>query len=146
MKTNLATGAILLLPLVLTIIILTKVINLLTHPFLELTETWLMHFGFFHHTIGFDKNHMFLIVISKALILLALVAVIILLGVLGRYLLWDRLFSQFNQALEKIPYINKIYQASREVSHSLFSPTSTSFSRAVYLPLFHKVESGASDL
>ena len=111
----------------LTVMIVTYVINFLTRPFLELAETLIARSGFLNSTLLVTLT-------SKGLILILLFGFILLIGLLGRHFILDRLIRLGDRLFERIPYVNKIYKASREVIHCLFFPTSTSFTQVVYIP------------
>ena len=76
--------------------------------------------------------------ISEVLILLLLLGFTLLIGFLGKQFLLDSLFRLGDRFLKQIPYVNKIYTASQDVVHSLFSSSSRSFSKVVYVPFPHQ--------
>ena len=138
MKKSFSTGLAIFLPILLTLMIVAFVINFLTHPFLEMAEALIKQTGFLEGPFYAGKTSPWVTLISKILILLLLIAFTLLIGFLGKQLLLDSLFSLGDRFLKHIPYVNKIYAASQEVVNSLFSSSSRSFSRVVYVPFPHQ--------
>ena len=127
MKKNLLTGLAILLPVALTLWILSFLINLLTAPFLGLVESFLPH------TEGLT-SHSLIIFASKILILLFLAALTLLIGFLGQHFL-VRSFLQFSDyLLHRIPLVNKIYKGAQDIVKTLFSEDKTNFSQVVLVP------------
>lgn len=138
MKKYFSAGLAIFLPILLTLMIVVFIINFLTHPFLETAEALIKQTGIFQGTLYLGKNSPWVTLLSKVLILLLLIAFTLLIGFLGKQFLLDSLFRLGDRFLKQIPYINKIYAASQEVVNSLFSSSSRSFSRVVYVPFPHQ--------
>jgi uncharacterized membrane protein len=132
------TGLAMLLPIVLTVLIITIAVNFLTHPFLEIVETFIKKSGIFQKALFFGKSTFLITLISKVIILIFLCGFIMLIGLLGKLLILDRLFRLNDNFFKQIPYVNKLYKASQEVVRCLFSTSSTSFTQVVYVPFPQK--------
>ena len=134
MKKYFTTGLAILLPLVLTFMIMNFLINFLTQPFLGMTQSLLLESSLFHHSFLFFSQTTFLNFVSKALILIFLMGFVLLIGMVGKVFLIDSLFKLGGYFFQKLPIVNKIYKATQDVVHSVFSSTSKSFSQVVLVP------------
>jgi uncharacterized membrane protein len=132
MRKYFTTGLVILLPIILTILIVTFLVNFLTKPFLGMTE----------HAINYSFDSSFLFLehpgiiagLSKLLILCVLISFILLIGLLGKLFLIDYLFRLGDKIIHNLPFVNKVYKACQDVVHSLFSSKSNSFSQVVFVP------------
>lgn len=134
MKKNFTTGIALLLPIVFTTIIVRFLINFFTDPFLEITKNFLIHFSFFQTPHPFINSNILLITSSKILILLGLFTTILLIGLIGKLFLVNYFLKLGDLLLHRLPGINRIYKTSKEIIHTLFSSSSSSFSQVVLAP------------
>lgn len=126
------TGFILILPLAITIILVLFLINFLTKPFQGPVQSALVYYDIL------DVNSTFLLkYFSKFLILAFLFALTLLLGVVGRWFLQHYLIGLSDLIFHRIPLVNKVYRACREMVHTLFTPASTSFQQVVMVPFPH---------
>lgn len=123
MKQAFFTGIVVILPMMLTFYILYFIINFLTAPFLPLFES--------------DK-----IFLPQIPILVLMFFTIVLVGFLGETFLTNSFFSAFNKLMHKIPYANKIYKATQEVTDTLFNGKRPNLSSPVQIP-FPKKDSKA---
>lgn len=131
MKKYFTSGLAILLPIVLTLMIVSFLINFLTQPFLESTQALLKQSSFLRHS--FIHHATFLALLSKMLILLILSGIILLIGVFGKLFLIDAFFRFGDYLLHQLPFVNKIYKACQDVVHSLFT-SSKKFSQVVFVP------------
>lgn len=134
MKKYFTSGLAILLPAILTIMIVSFLINFLTQPFLESTITLLEQLDFFNHSFFLFHPKTIVILTSKAFILLFLSGFILLIGLFGKLFLIDAFFRLGDYLLHKLPVINKIYKSCQDVVHSLFSSSSKKFSQVVLVP------------
>lgn len=132
MKKFFTTGLVVLLPAILTLMVINFSINLLTDPFLEPTQALLNQLSFY----PFFNEPLTITLISKLLILFFLIGFIILVGFLGQLVAIKYLFRYWDILFHKLPFINKIYKISQDIVHTVFSPSSRSFSKVVFVP-FH---------
>lgn len=131
MKRYFTTGLAILLPIILTGLIVGFLINILTKPFLGITERLIHHFlplsySFLHPDV--------ILFLSKLFILFSLIFIVGLVGFIGRLFLIDWLFRLGDHLFHNLPLINKIYKATQDVVHSLLSSSSKSFSQVVLVP------------
>lgn len=129
MRKYFTAGLATLLPLFLTAVIVSLIINFLTNPFLQETEFFIkkLPFSLVHQRFWID-------LVSKIVILALLFVAIIFLGFVANHYMMKSLFFQGNLLLSKIPYINKLYQTSHDLVHTLFSDKSASFTQVVFIP------------
>lgn len=133
MKKVFTAGLAILLPIVLTMMIVGFLVNILTSPFLEPTRALINHFDFIRHSFFLFDEKSLITIISKILILLSLICLISIVGLFGKLFLIDYFFRMGNHLVQRLPFVNKIYQACQDVVHSLFS-SSKSFSQVVLVP------------
>lgn len=132
MKKYFTTGIAIFLPLVLTLIIVFFIVNFLTKPFLGGVEALFSYFGW-TKVFPFYYPKTF-IVISKILILSFLVLIVFISGALTNVFFINFFFRVGDRLIHAVPLINTVYKACKDVVHSLFSSTSTSFSQVVLVP------------
>ncbi len=137
MKKLFLTGLAILLPVVVTIIVIGFIVNILTAPFLGVVEGILIHYDLLDHKFLFFSGKQVLLLSSKILILLGLVASTLLIGFVARFFFVHYLFRFGDYLIHKIPLINKIYKATQDVVHTLFNKEKTSFSQVVLVPFPH---------
>ncbi len=131
-KKYFTTGLVILLPVILTILVMTFLVNFLTRPFLGVTGNLVTYFLSTHHLFLDHIN--IVLILSKLLILMGLFLFTLLIGFLGKLFLIDYLFKLGDALLHHVPFINKIYKACQDIVHSLFSSSSKSFSQVVFVP------------
>ena len=134
MKKHLASGLIILLPAVLTILIVSFLVNIFTQPFIKSTQIFLSHFSFFQRPFLFLSQKTLLVISSKILILVFLFFFVVLIGLIGKLFLVEALLKMGNYILHKLPIVNKVYKACQEVVESLLSSSSKKFSEVVLVP------------
>lgn len=134
MKKYFVTGIVILLPVFLTVIIVTFFINFLTKPFLGTVEEALKQFDLFNQSYFIFQSEKIVTIVSKFIILIGLTLVILGVGLIGKIFLIEYVFRIGNGFFYNIPYVNKIYKACQDVVHSLLSSESKSFSQVVLVP------------
>jgi len=132
MKKNLLSGLALLLPLGVTIFIFVFLVNLLTAPFLEHVKEFVTFFG--ANYINFEQHRTSLVLVSRALILISLFLGVLLLGFLGKRIVFHYFMKMIHHWMMKIPLINKVYKGSRDIILALLSEDKKIFSRVVAVP------------
>jgi len=136
LKNNLIAGLVILLPVVVTVALLSFLIDLFTHPFVDFVSATVMKWRLTSE--GFFSSERMIRYISKALILVLLVVLTVLLGVLARWFVTRSLFSLADKILHKIPFINTIYKASQELTRTVFRGDQTAFKQVVLCPFPHE--------
>lgn len=127
MRKFFTTGLGILLPIIITILLIGFLVNILTKPFLSLTEGFLVQ-----HNLVLQPT--LLIITSKILILVILAIILLIIGLIGNAFLINYIFRLNDYLFHRVPVINKIYKACQDVVHSLFSSSSSSFSQVVLVP------------
>lgn len=123
MKKYFITGLVILLPIALTLMIVNFFLNLATIPFASMIQ-------------GSSMNAILLKLLAVALV----VAGITFVGFLCSALAFHYIFKWGDLVFHRIPIVNRVYKATQDVMHSLFSQEKPSFSQAVLVP-FPKKES-----
>ena len=124
MKKYLITGLLIWIPLVITIWVLTLVVDTLDRTLLLLppqfrTEAWL---GM--HVPGMG-------------VIMTLV-IVFLTGVLAANFIGERLVRLWNAILHRIPFVSSIYSSVKQVSDTLFSSSGEAFRKAVLVRWPHQ--------
>lgn len=130
MKKYFITGLAILLPAVMTIWIISLIMNLLTTPFLGLVKALF--------TNDFFLTYPFLIkFLSQLLVLSIMVIGTVLIGVIANRYIINYFFKWTDYLLHRIPLFNSIYKATQDVVSSVFATDSPSFSQVVLVPFPH---------
>jgi len=134
MKKNFIAGLAILLPLAVTIAIVSFVINFLTEPFVGAVSSLLNYF----HIV--DKGFLFLSAEqlirygSQLLILLLLFVLTLGLGILARWFLINALLNLGDRILKRIPIVNTVYKTTQEIIKTLFVSNKETFKQVVMVP------------
>ena len=130
MKKNFLTGLAILLPIALTVWILFFLINLLTNPFMGMVKGVLNTYELWNNALGPGA----VLLISRVAVLITLFMLTLLIGFFARRLFIRALVHLLDMIFHRIPVVNKIYKASKDVVHTLFSEEKKSFSQVVLVP------------
>ncbi len=133
MKKHLITGLVILLPLVLTILIARFVINMLTTPFAGIIHTLIIRFDILPRTIIIQYPQV-IDIISVILALIFFLALIFAIGLLGRWYFFHTFIRHAEKVFQRIPFVNKIYKACKDVVQSLFQSEKGTFQTVVLVP------------
>lgn len=131
MKTNFLTGLILILPITLTIVIITWLINLLTSPFQSGIEGVLNYYHVLDKPILFLSAGQVISYVSKIIALVILITFIGIIGFLAQLLVTKTLFSYVNKLLVNIPLFNRIYTKIQDLVSTVFESEGNAFSNVV---------------
>lgn len=134
MKKDFFTGLILLLPFALTLIIVTTLINLFTSPFQGFIESILSYYDILDEPFFIFTRTQVLHFNSKILALISLFLFIILIGFLGQMLFLKALLNLWDFIIQRIPFINRVHKATKEVVNTVFGPKKSAFDRVVLIP------------
>ncbi len=118
-RRNIITGAVTLVPVVVTIWITSLVINLLIsfgRPIVRATAAWIRPYS--PETADFLLSDWFLPVLALIIILVGLY----LLGALASIVLGRRIIALFDRIMERIPGIRLFYGAARRLIEALQAP------------------------
>ncbi|MDE3055143.1 MAG: DUF502 domain-containing protein [Verrucomicrobiota bacterium] len=130
MKKIFFAGLVTLLPLTITLWILSILMNLLTRPFLGIVTSLFASSPTIAAHVSAETLHW----ISQIAILIAFFFAIILLGLTARFFFLQALLRLGDRILHRIPLINKIYKTAKEIVHSLFAEEKKTFQQVVLLP------------
>jgi len=129
MKKNFLTGLIILLPLAVTVMIVGFLVNFFTDPFFDVVCRFLSQSNLSPQLIKF---------LSKLLILVAIFFLIVLLGIITRWIVIRSLFNLGDKLLHKIPIVNTIYKATKEITKTIFTSDKNAFKQVVLVPFPRK--------
>src|SRR6185295_6334992 len=127
MRKHFFAGLIILLPLVITYWIIKFILRVITGPFQNFATSILEYIGAPHEGLLADA-------LGTVLILFGLVAIILAIGAMGRWMVVHYLFHFLDYLLHALPFVNKIYLSCKDFTTALFSPKSDSFSQVVLVP------------
>lgn len=132
MRKNLFSGLILLLPVAITFWIARILIDILTDPFMAHVQNIILFVSDRHISVA---NHQgLLIFISRAFILIFLFFFVLLLGYLGKKIIFAWAMKKFHIMLLRIPLINSIYRTCKDIISAVFSEENKVFNRVVAVP------------
>ena len=117
MKKYLIAGLLIWIPLVITIWVLSVVVETLDQSIALLPESWRTENLLGVHIPGMG-------------VLLTLVIVLVT-GVFAANFIGERLVGLWNDILRRIPFVRSIYSSVKQVSDTLFSPTGQAFRKAL---------------
>ena len=132
MRKNLLSGLIILLPIAITLWFARLVIDILTDPFMLSVQNFLLLITDHHFTLINHKT--FLIFISRTAILILLFFFVLLLGYLGKRIFFHWVVKKFHMLVLKIPFINSVYRACKDIISAVFSEENKVFNRVVAVP------------
>lgn len=132
MKKLFVTGLIILLPIAITILVVTFLIDTLTAPFDGLIQVMLSWLG--EKSIELQKHTKILHFIIRILTLIFLFFVIILLGLLARRYLFKLMIRYTHFIFEKLPGVRYIYRLTKEVTQQFLDEKQKPFKNPVLLP------------
>lgn len=121
MKKNFLAGFIILMPLYLTYIICSYVINLLTSPFVRNLETY-------------TNEHLLLTVVLQLFVLLSMLLFIMFAGILAEAVIGNYFFAKLDHLFNRIPLVNRIYRSLKEIIETIFHSKSSNFTDVVLAP------------
>lgn len=127
-KKYFATGLIILLPIAVTIVLVTFVINFITHPFVGLFE------GFFEGSSFYIKYKSFVHFGMQLFFLAALIFFTLALGMMARAVFFRTLLNLYDYVFHRIPVIKTIYKATQQVLQTVLGGSSKSFKQVVMVP------------
>jgi uncharacterized membrane protein len=134
MKKHIVTGLVILLPLALTITILHFLIHFLTNPFLEIVTSLLSKTSFGERGFLFLSPEQVMRYTSQGIILICLFLGILLLGMLARWCIVRWLIQWGDNILHRLPIVNKIYRAVKDIVVNIFGHGTSSFHQVVMVP------------
>lgn len=128
------TGLILLLPVTLTLLLIIFIINVLTNPFTEIVASIFEHYNIFNKPFLFLSGAQVLRLVTKLMVLFSLFFLTLLIGFVGRLLVFKVFFRLADLLLHSIPLVNRIYKTAQDVVTTIFVSERPSFSKVVLVP------------
>lgn len=134
MKKYFLTGLVILLPLALTLAIVSFIFNFLTGPFLGFVK------AVFERTHLFEQGFIFLsadqvqTLFAQVLILVSLVFIVFGLGYFASLFFFNTLLEFTEYQVKRIPLVRAIYKTCKEVIDRLFTSEAQSFKQVVLAP------------
>ena len=134
MKKYLFTGIIILLPLTLTILIISFVVNFLTKPFMGIVSHFLIKTDVVNRGFCILSPEQTLRYGSQLIILVCLFLVILSIGMIARWYLFRSAIHLGEKILHRLPLINKVYKTTKDIITHLFGDKKDSFKQVVLVP------------
>lgn len=132
MRKNLLSGLIILLPIAITLWFIRFFVDLLTNPFMVHVQNLLLIITDRHFSLA---NHQTLLIItSRIAILILLFFFVLALGYLGKKIVFNWAVKKIHLLMFKIPLINSIYRACKDIISAVFSDENKIFNRVVAVP------------
>lgn len=131
MKKYFFSGLALLLPVVMTLLILSFFINLITSPFVQPIHQVLQNL------LPMASEEV-LLWLGRGVVLLLLLLSIFVVGCVGRHFLVEWLLHLGDWLLHRTPFVNRVYKSCKDLVHSVLSPSSQTFSKVVLVPYPHR--------
>jgi len=123
MKKYLLTGLLVLVPLVITLWVLSFIIGILDQSLLLLPQVW--------HPDNLLGIHI------PGLGVILTVVVVLVTGLLVRNVFGQRLLSWWEHVLRRIPFVNAIYNSVKQVSDTLLSESGNAFGKVLLVRYPH---------
>src|ERR1700722_16561912 len=125
------TGLVILLPLAVTIAIISWLIDFLTRPFIEIVSSFFVYLNLFSRGFLFLTQEQVIRGISQLLILVLIFFFTIALGMLARRIFITSLLSFSDRILHRIPLVNTVYKTTKDIIKTLFVSDKKTFQQVV---------------
>ena len=134
MKRRFLAGLIIILPVTITIWIISFLVGICTKPFRSAVETVLSNIDLFQTGWWVFSKEQLLQSATTLSILIGMILFLFIMGFIGRWLFFHMIIKGIDHMMMRVPVVNKVYKACREFTDVLFSAKSTSFSHVVWAP------------
>ena len=124
MRKYFITGLLVLVPLAITVWVLSSVIGMMDKSLLLLPEQWRPGTLYGYHIPGLGA--------------ILTLATVFLTGLLANNLIGKYVVRLWEKLLHRIPVVNSLYGSVKQVSDTLFSSSGNAFRKAVLLPYPHQ--------
>ncbi len=119
---NFLAGIVVILPITVTVVIIRFLVvslnSIMLNPLALRLRPYLLQ----------EQQRLFF---AKAIVFVAALVIVILIGLMTRVIIVRRTFSFFEKFLYKLPMVNKVYGALKEISNALFSRKTNSFKKVI---------------
>lgn len=129
-------GLIILLPITITLMILTFVVDFFTSPFNGLIE-WVYE-TISQTNIEINNHKTIFVFTSRILIIFSLFIITLFLGFIGRKFLFRSFFQFTSHILSRMPLIRPIYRVTKEITKQIFGENKLKFDRAAVTVFPHE--------
>lgn len=133
MKKYLSTGLIILLPITLTLWIISYLLNLFTAPLFDIVEGAVLWYEKEQGLIPFHREAL-VVFLSRMIAFIAMFLLVLLLGFLGRRFFFNALLNHATKIVVKIPFIGTIYRLTKDITKAMFSSDAKTFKETVLVP------------
>lgn len=134
MKRSFITGLVILLPVAMTLWIVSILVSWLTGPFTGAVQAVFTKWGLLEAGFLFIPGETLQLILSKVLIIASLVLFTLLLGFVASRFFIHFLLSCWDALITKIPFISTVYKTSQDVIHTMLKQDSNSFKQVVIVP------------
>jgi uncharacterized membrane protein len=134
MKKYFITGLVILLPLALTLAIISFIFNFLTAPFVGIVRNIFDYFGLVERGFLFFSAAQLQIALSKLLILTLLFLFTLSLGAIARWFFIHYIIKVWDFVFHRIPFVSSIYKTCQDVIKTIFTSETKSFKQVVMVP------------
>lgn len=124
------TGLVVFLPILITLIIAKFIFEMITGPIMVFVEPYIAQ----TLSVNWITRIELISIISRVISVIILLVFVYSVGVLGRYFFIAKAVDIIDRILHHIPLFNRLYKACRDVIHSFFDDSSSSFSQVVMVP------------
>jgi uncharacterized membrane protein len=133
-KQRFLTGLIIILPVTITVWVISFLVRLCTTPFENAASALLEKFDLFQTGWWIFSEEHVVDAATTISILVSLVIILFVIGFIGQWFFFHVIIKGIDHMMLRVPLVNKVYKACREFTDILFSPKSTSFSQVVWSP------------
>ncbi len=134
MKKSFFTGLIIVLPIAITIWLVTLLVKIFTAPFTSAVKSLLYKLDIVDTGFWIFSTDQVVHGIATFTVLSGLIALLLFIGLVSRLLYLHILVKGLERLIARIPLVSKVYRICREFTDILFSSKNTSFSRVVWTP------------
>lgn len=134
MKKYFITGLVILIPLAVTIAVISFLINFFTKPFIGLVSSFFAHLHIINRGFLFLTPEQLLRYGSQLLILIVLFLFVVGLGIVARWFFFHTLLQISDKIIHRIPVVNTVYKTTQDIIKTLFVSDKNSFKHVVMVP------------
>lgn len=134
LKPTFLSGLAVLLPLLITFWILRFMVLFLGQPFVHLVENALRSHGFFQEGFWIFAPNQLILLTSYFILFLGMILITMLMGLLLRVYYVNHVVKSVHWIFDKTPFVNKIFQATKEVVETVLKDNKKNFGKAVLVP------------
>lgn len=134
MKKSFSTGLIILLPLALSIWVVTYLFDLFTDPLYGLIEKLLLSYEAKHGILALQHHDILVNLFSRLIALALTLLLIVILGYLGRRFFFHSIMKATNKLIFKIPLIGTLYRLAKDIAKAMLSSEEKTFKSTTLVP------------